>query len=202
MKISHAQLESARINPAAFLKALKGPSDGFKPWASRFSTVRLSVYEFHRTGNDVTKAMRYLREAEERGFRRHGGRELVAMERQLRNYVDDFTALGNAVAQARCRIKFPIAENLVMTGEIPRLDVVPSGGYLVCLFQKKRSKWQQELRCPLLQHIFASEWNAPISEVTLAMHAFEPRGYEVRQFTRAEIDDALTEISTLAKELA
>jgi hypothetical protein len=201
MKISHSQLESARANPSAFLKALKDASNEYKGRYSRYNTLKLSIYHFHKT-NNVTRALHYLRDAEERGFRRHGGKELAAMERQFENYVNDFYALGSAVAQAKRKIEFPLGGDLLITGEIPRLDIVPSGGYLLCLFQKRRLPWQHELRCPLLQHLLALEWNAPASDVTIAMYAFEPHGYEFRQFTKREINDAVTEALSLAKQLS
>ena len=72
-------------------------------------------------------------------------------------YAREFKSLGNNVYAVMHRVAWPINGDVIITGEIPRLDIdLRSNGYAAWFFGTTSSGWSNELRIPLVQSYVAS----------------------------------------------
>jgi hypothetical protein len=193
MKLGHRQLEEFRADPRGFVSAPPGRAQ------ARFSkhrALQLAIYRYHTRGGNVGEAVAHLGDLY-RKFKDR--RDLPDRERQLYQYVTSFLQLGSIVASQRLRLSANVVANLDITGEIPRLDLVPSGGYAVWLFTKEHYQWAAELRMPILQRHFAKAMKVPSEQVTVGFYAFDIASHRSHLYSSDEIDRAVNECLTLIR---
>jgi hypothetical protein len=197
VKIRHGDLEIARKDPIAWRRSLAGRSGG---GLSQHMLLLHAVHRFHRQGERIDQAIEHLHEL----FRRHYVKpaDLARLEAQLVTYADAYrTQTGRAIG-TRIRVSHPIGPDLVLAGEIARLDLIPGGGYAAWLFGRVTEPWHDQLRMPLLQQFVATRMGAPIHEVSVGFYRFDTGTYEGECFSCADIDAAVAESAGIARVLA
>jgi hypothetical protein len=196
LKLRLRDLEAARRDPSAF----RGGSA--RPAAMRMSRLRalqLAVYAFHRQGDDTDGAARHLAELYERNFRRP--EHLPVLEEQLAMYVAAYRQSGLIPFVVRDRIVIPISDSVLLTGEVPRVDMAPGGGYAVWLLSRGPFPWRTELRIPLLQATYAEKMGVGESRVGVGFYFFETGHYEDARYSREDLLAARSEAAALARSL-
>ncbi len=162
--------------------------------------LQYSVFEYHRRGEDIATAAQYLEDMFHKHFKRQ--QYLPDLLAQLTQYDVQFRSLPNAVVQCRARVSIPVDPDLQLTGEIPRIDLAPNGGYAIWFFARALYGWQSELRMPLIQGHFASQMMVAPDRVTVGFYCFDAGAYDTRGYTAAEIAAAFAEARQLGSALA
>jgi hypothetical protein len=189
MKISHAQLEAARADPAGY-----APPTDWRLGLSKFRVLQFAVYQYHSSGNDLPTATAYLDGMFHKHFR-HGHGDLQAM---LVDYVDEYLAQGATAFEWNKRIELVLTPALAMGGVLSRLDISPAGGYNAWHFARSVARWEGELRWPLLQLAVGRRLGTDPTDCAVGIYFFEDGIYESRRFSTAEIDAALAEARRIA----
>jgi hypothetical protein len=199
MKVSHGQLESLRIDPVAFAarqhpRGFGGPSM-FRMWQYALKKVH---------SESVDAAAEYLRETVLSNFKVNdrNERRLDELADSLHEYAAAFRSLGHVAVEVLKPMNMVINPKLTITGEITRLDLVPSGGYAAFVLSREQGEeWRQQIRFPLLQAYFAKKLNSSLKDVAVGIYSLPDGAHELHRFSPARVGTAQAEIATLAKRL-
>jgi hypothetical protein len=194
MKLSLTQLETARANPRAMAIALRSGEKAHLSF-SRALALYLSARKYHQENDDLSSARDYLIDVYRRNFVRP--QEMLKLLDELERYAAAYRASGNTIIRLRTRISITIDTDFQLTGEIPRLDLVPNGGYAVWLFSRSANQWRDELRMPLIQLYFAQTLGVAASGVSVGFYFFSAARYESYRYPQTKIDAAMRECRRL-----
>ncbi len=91
---------------------------------------------------------------------------------------------------------------IICSGRVWRLDLVPSEGYAGWIFRSQDSRgWDAELRMPLIQEALAEVLDVPSRSVRVGVYAFGDRRSESRVYTSPEIRSARRRFAKLLANL-
>lgn len=192
-------LEEARRDPGAYRRKLDAAAE--KRYGNTYMGVlRQTIFRYHRTG-DVGDAYDYLETRLAHGGFRSPRRKSETFD-QLDWYVDEFTNRGWPTFQTGLRVAVPLpAEarpDLICSGEVSRVDIVPSGGYAGWLFRSKAAGWADELRMPILQQVLASDvLGVPLAEIRVGVYSFAEQVLGSRCYSEAEVKAAFLGLERL-----
>ena len=125
------------------------------------------------------------------------------MVEQLEWYIEEVEGRMWPTFQVRPNVSIPLTTRgnapLSCSGQLGRLDLVPTGGYVAWLFKEDDlGEWEGELRMPLIQQTVAHTLlSVPPSEVQVGVYAFSVRQVALRIFTDREIQEARRELDRL-----
>lgn len=203
IRLPLGDLEVARRNPVEYRRRLATPQpSAFCP--SYFSAVRDAVFRFHRSGGNFLEAREYLTDRLA-GFRDMNRR--AEMAEQYEWYVEEYIARGVLTFETRLRLVIPPpnrdAGEIMLSGEVSRIDMKPSGGYAAWLFRsREHANWTAEMRMPLIQdQLTTSVLNAGPGEVTIGLYSFEERYVDERCYSPQEIAQARHDLDDLLARL-
>ena len=95
------------------------------------------------------------------------------------------------VADHRVRLNLPLDGEVVLGGEISRIDMIPTGYRAVLLMARAPARWKQELRMPLIQLAVANRYDRPAADVRVAVQLLDGSGLDESAFPTSVRDDAL-----------
>lgn len=194
-------LQAALKDPKAYREKLDANRDsGFGP--SYFNFLRVALLKYHSTRN-VMEARRYLEERLDRF--KSATRQAETLD-QFEWYVDEYTKRSWPTFETRLRIEVQlpswVPDDLRCSGEIPRVDIVPKGGYAAWLFKSAEPDgWEQQLQMPLIQNTVAHVLQAPVEEVQVGLYCFQERLIAARVFTHREIERSHGALTSLLREM-
>jgi hypothetical protein len=202
-RIPLRELEEARANPAAYRRKLLTPTTTqFR--ASYFGTIRDAISRYHRTNIDAQLACEYL----ERRLRSFSNpRRCEEMMEQFEWYISEVEGRGWPTFLVRPNVSVPLTTRgntpLSCSGQLGRLDLVPTGGYVAWLFKADDlGSWERELRMPLIQETVAGTLlRVPTSEVQVGVYAFSVKQVALRTFADREIQEARRELDRLVRAM-
>jgi hypothetical protein len=202
-RIPLRELEEARANPAAYRRTLLTPSTTqFR--ASYFGALRDAISRYHRTNSDAHQAREYL----DRRLRFFSNAQRCdEIMEQLEWYIGEVERRRWPTFQVRPNVSVPLTTRgntpLSCSGQLGRIDLVPTGGYAAWLFKgDDLGGWEGELRMPLIQETVASTLlSVPASEVQVGVYAFSVRQVARRTFTDREIQEARRELDRLVRAM-
>lgn len=202
MRISLSELEQARRDPRAYVREREGRGGRFF-FKSGYATLQRAVFRFHQSKGNLEEARKYLQESYETQFKHK--QKLDGYIEQLERYALGFANRGNRVFKVRDRLVIPVpaelANQVSVTGQIPRLDFVSSCGYNVWLFAKRPLDWRAELRLPLIQAAYSKKLTADLNEVKVGVYDFSTATYTDYRFDEQEIAEANREFVDLLKQV-
>lgn len=199
MRISHTHLEQCRRNPAAWVASRRSASGSRARW-SYSRVTKCAIYKFHQTGS-LAVALDYLRWLCER-VHLHTQRRIAAGEEELRAYVAWCQSQGLVVIEHRFRITLPIGSNVLLGGEVSRLDFNTSkGGYRAVLLGEPRPDWRTELRMPLVQQAVALRFSRSPADVSVAVQRLDGSGLAAVRNSAQRIAAAEEEARQLAARI-
>lgn len=160
--------------------------------------TKLAIYRYHATG-DADMARGHLRAL----LGRFGdlGKKLSA-EYQLDSYIEWAEREALIVADRKVRLEFDLGSEVLLGGEVSRVDVVLAGGYRAVLLGSFDEGWRDELRTPLLQRAVARHFARNEGEVSVGVQALDGSDLQAVQYTESEIDAAEVQARALAAQLA
>ena len=196
-------IEEALRNPAAYRqKLMLSPGSSYGP--TYFGALRDAIFKFHKTNRNVVEARAYLQTRLNRFMDRMRCAEIID---QFEWYIDEHGQRGWLTFETRLRISIPLPRRvrpiLFCSGEVPRIDIVPSGGYAAWLMQSRTPKnWDRELRMPLVQGALArGALRAPSSEISVGVYGFQDQFVDLRSYSQTEIDQAYSDLDSLLKRM-
>ncbi len=198
MKLGLARLEEARANPRAMRAALRSTAR-VRMSFSRARALYLSAMRYHKEGDDLDSARDYLTEVYRKNFKRL--EELPILLRELTSYASRYQSAGNAYITVGRRISIPVSADFELGGEIPRVDLVTTGGYAIWLFSRIQRSWRNELRMPLIQFHFAQTLGVDAQQIRVGFYFFSPATYESECFLQPAIDNARRECQGIGRVL-
>lgn len=196
IKISHTKLEQLRNDPRSYqglsTQQFYGPSV-FRFW-------QYAIRHYHQSSGNRINAVTYFEDKFRNNFKTES--LLDTFNEYLFQYFDSFEALDCHTFEIGKKIQFPIGSDVMLTGEIPRIDLVVSGGYSVYFFSKEITTWQSQLRLPLIQRIIASELDCDESNVSVGVYTLPLAEHESKVYSKSDIESALVETSKLAQQIS
>lgn len=202
MKIPHKELERVRRNPTIYRGVNFGLGHAFSryPTASMF---RLALMEYHKS-NLIAAAISYF----ETSFDAHR-KETKANEETrdefinyLTRYDESYNDLGVSTFKAFARIAIPLNRQVLLSGEVLRIDIIPQGGYSTYILEKESREWRNELRMPLIQGFLSNELNCRPGEMRVGMYFYQSGIHLSTTYASKEIRRAVEEASEIADILA
>jgi hypothetical protein len=202
MKIPHKELERVRRNPGIYRGVNLGASHPFSsyPTASMF---RLALMEYHKS-NLISEAISYF----ETSFDAHR-KETKANKKTkdefityLMLYDESYNDLGVSTFKAFPRIAVPLNREVLSSGEVLRIDIIPQGGYSTYILEKESREWRNELRMPLIQSFLSNELNCHPGEIRVGMYFYQSGAHSSTTYTSKEIRRAVEEASEIADILS
>jgi len=197
-------IDVARANPASFRRNLSAPPTRTGFGASYFSSLRDALFRYHRSNGDLGDASAYL----ERRLGRFKNTHL--RERFMDHlfwYVEEYEALGWPTFRTRQRLIIPLprakSNASTCSGEISRLDVIPSSGYAAWFFRRQADPdWAGNLYPPLVQDSVARNVLHTRPEfVTVGAYLFDARQVVSKTYTDGELRAAKAKLGTLVSSL-
>jgi hypothetical protein len=199
-KLSLTELEIARRKPRAFRDVLDRRSKGEKrrfSWGY-YNALREAIRHFHKMNESVYEAHSYLENGLERFKDLKRSQETVD---QLAWYIGDYFNRGWISTQTYSHIIVPLEDigvQLRCSGEISRLDIVPTGGYAAWLFRSREPDgWRNELRMPIVQDVAARMLGVSNSEIKVGVISFQERYSEFHSYSGRQIVAAYKELEVL-----
>jgi hypothetical protein len=196
-------IEEALRNPAAYRQKLILSAGGsYGP--TYFGALIDAVFKFHKTNGNVVEATAYLQTRLNRFLNRMRCAEIMD---QFKWYIEEHANRGWPTFETRLRVFIPLPSrvrpNLFCSGEVPRVDIVPAGGYAAWLMQSRAAKdWDRELRMPLVQGALAQgPLGVPSSEIRVGIYSFQEQFVDFRSYSQTEIDQSYSDLDSLLKRM-
>src|SRR5688572_8616797 len=118
MKFTHSDIEEMVADLPAWVEGRKNPRfvrTGFR------GATKLAIYSYHRD-EDIERSQRYLDDVMTRLKLINAARREEA-EQTLAAYTDWWGGAGITATQFRLRLKWALADDMILGGEISRIDV-------------------------------------------------------------------------------
>jgi hypothetical protein len=202
-RIPLRDLEEALRNPSACRqKLLLSAGNSYGP--TYFGALRDAIHKFHRTNGNLVQARAYLQVRLDRFLDRT--RCIETMD-QFEWYVNEYKSLGWPTFETRLRVSIPLPPrvrlDLVCSGEVSRIDLVPAGGYAAWLMRSQGTKdWARELRMPLVQQALAQGLlGVPANEIKIGIYSFKEQFTDLCGYSQTEIDQAYSELDNLLSRM-
>jgi hypothetical protein len=195
MKLSHTELEEAKADPIKWVRKKK--TGGGVRIGGYNTIVKNNIYKYHNAARENAEEVRsnILQQLTKRNFR-DASKTQLAMGK-FNAYVDWYLASGTVVFDTRHRLNYTVVEDIVFSGLICRLDIVPEG-YRAILLNDVSATWQQELRMPLIQRAVALATKRPESETVVGVQNLNGSNLQTTSYSSSDIDRAETTFVNLS----
>lgn len=203
-RLSLGDLEAAQKNPRVFRQMLDTDEPGSFGETYVGALRQTIFYHYHRTG-DPAEARAYLEQRMENSTRlRSVARRFDTLD-QLDWYVEEHRTRGWVTSQAPLNIEVSLrrASELRCSGQIGRIDLVPSGGYAGWLFiNDLENDWKTQLRFPVVQHTLATQvLDVATEEIHVGVYDLQNRRVELTQYSSDDLTKARKKLGRLVKDL-
>jgi hypothetical protein len=115
-------------------------------------------------------------------------------------YVHWVSDSGTVVADVRVGIDLDLGSDVILGGQIGRVDIT-ADGYRGVLLGRFNHDWQHELRLPLIQRALASKYDRAESAFAIARQELDRTDLQTLQFSTSEIDAAEQTARNLASTI-
>ena len=120
----------------------------------------------------------------------------------LYEYASAFESLGHVAVEVLKPMNLAINPKLTISGEITRLDLIPTGGYAAFVLSRDAGEdWRRQIRFPLIQAHYAKKLNCSLNEIAVGIYSVPDGTHELRRFSALRVSAAQTEIARLAARL-
>jgi len=186
VRISHIELEGCLSNPSAWVASKISPSSNW-PRQGYDACLKQGIYHFHKT-DDPAAGRTKVEYAASRLKLTNRLRIDDALAR-FDSYVHWAVDTGTLVADLRVGIGLDLGSDVILGGQIARVDIT-ANGYQGVLLGRFNRPWQHELRLPLIQRALANKYDRVESAFVIARQELDGTNLETLQFSTAEIDAA------------
>jgi len=201
MRISHRSLEAIRRNPTLIFelgKGQRGSNSIARNWEYKLKPFHVSGVPIGQVANNFEA---YCVGA----FRDTKANLLKIGELYYRypKYESDYQQQNFVFQDFHKNIRFNIAGDFILSGEVFRIDRTRNGGYAITLMWKNQESdiWAHELRFPVLQKLFADEFGVSTGKVKVGIFDFENVAHEYITFGKEAIEGAMSELHNIIEEI-
>jgi hypothetical protein len=196
--VSAAEIEYCGRDVRSWVRDKLNPQ-GFGPRLGYNGAVKLAIYSFHKTGDRIY-ARAHLRDLLDRFSN-------VALkssaEAALESYLIWYDRQQPVVAGYRVRLQFPVTDEVVLGGEVSRVDAdLSRGGYRAVLLAEAPPGWRTELRMPLIQLATARLFQRPPAEFRVGFQNVDGTQLALVTFDDDELAFAEERARDIARRLA
>jgi hypothetical protein len=196
-------LEEALRNPVEYRRKLQQPvENSYGP--TYFGALRDAISTFHKTNGNLMQAKAYLVARLARFVDTMRCAEIVE---QFEWYTEEYISRGWLTFETRLRVVIQLppraSAHLFCSGEVNRVDIVPTGGYAAWLMRSRGPEdWVSELRMPLVQGAIAQKiLQAPAGEVRVGIYSFKERFVDLCCYSQNEVDQAYADLDDLLRRM-
>jgi hypothetical protein len=195
-------LEEASTDPVGYRAKLYSPPRQAQG-SIYFNTLRNTIFNFHKPQWIAAQAESYLQD--HLAGAANVSRTAEVLD-QFRWYVREYETLGWTKFLTRLTVDISLSAcapaDLAISGQIARVDLVPSGGYAGWILLSGDGRgWRQELRMPLSQEALARKMNVPINEIIVGVYAFRSRSVEHMSYSATEVREAHSSLERIVQRL-
>lgn len=199
MRFKHGELEQLRTDFAAWVASKR--SEGSGPRMSYRHATRMGIYRLHR-GDSVPAVLKYLGRFLDSYHLGNSARRNEA-EVNISAYSDWMAHEPAAFIATKTRIQFAITPDILLGGELPRIDLLASDdGYRAVLLGESNDDWQSQLRMPLIQRAVATTLKRPESLVYVGVQDLDGTHLELKTYSKRQINLAVSELRDIAHAAA
>ena len=197
-RISHRQLEQCHGNPVEWVSnKVNQKAIGYRSYNL---CLRDGIHYFHRN-RDVEDARQYTQKRILNQGLKNESRIQDTLKR-LDAYMNWFQSERTMIFDSRFRLNFSLGHELVLGGNIHRVDIIPTGGYRAILLEEIPLRWEEELRMPLIQRALACAYYRPEAEFVVGIQELDASKLVVTSYSTTAIDHAEQIVRQLAEEVA
>jgi hypothetical protein len=202
LRLPLRELDEANADPIGYRAKLYGPPRQAQG-SIYFNSLRNAIFNFHKPQWTAAQAESYL---ENRLVNTANAPRKAEVLEQFHWYLEQYRALGWGTALTRLNLNISAPPwdpaDLALSGQLARVDLVPSGGYAGWIFVSGTARgWRQELRMPILQEALAGEMNVTTDAVIIGVYAFQDRSVEHTSYSATEIREARASLESLLQKL-
>jgi hypothetical protein len=201
MRIPHRELEKVRKNPTKYRGFSFNLGHGFSVYPTT-SMFRLALMEYHKT-KSIDSAISYFDTRFDSHRKKSKLNEKIKDEfiNYLVSYHEEYSRLEISTFKAFAKIAIPINKDVIISGEILRIDIVSVGGYSAYILEKEERKWHAELRMPLIQGFLSNQLNCPSDEIGVGFYFYKPGIHSSYSYAPPKIQRAFVEALKIANIL-
>ena len=200
MKISHAEIETCRRNPRAWIAQKINPGGG-GPRTGYDGVIKLGIYRFHKT-LDAMDAIQYI----DKAFKSYGltsASRITLSIATLNSYIGWYYQASPIVVGCKLLLDFDLGSSWRLGGLISRVDLDTSTGVYNCIILgKEPHDWQHQMRMPLIQRALAYKLQRPETNISVGFQNLDGSSIELGSFPMNEVDEAEKAARKLVQDMA
>jgi|GEM_PF-2058595 len=206
IKIPLSLLEEARTNTKEIVDRLSNQNRSFRGRYSKFQAWKNAAISYHKSkSHNLNHIIASMENSLKKNFKtlKNNPKALQEYTDKLELYVEDHHRNNFHFIESINRFEIRIGKsNVIISGQIPIINMIDNNNYGVIFFTKKETIWEQELKFPLLQYHFAkSQYKCDLSQVFVGVYCFETDRHYIQSFNRNTIIHTLTEVADIASAI-
>lgn len=201
MKISNTILERVKENPLSHARIMAGDEreKGGGTYGI-FAYWQGAVKDVHRSKKSIKDAMNDL--AKEYTARFEATPKNLEKEEKLmkvfNSYCKQYDKLGVEYLYSKKLVNWQLHDSVTLTGNTPWITKRGDEYVIIQVLEGAAGNWKNELRYPLIQKYLASYClSCDVSNITMAVYSVKDNMFEIKNFSKKEIEAAITETKYL-----
>lgn len=198
IRISHAEFADAQRDFAAWWRLKQAP-----PAAGRSlgyaQAVKLAIYKYHSLQSNRSASLAHFDQLV--AARLTNAQRIAQARLQLQAYIEWAEHSGVVVADHRVRLNLTLEVDVMLGGEVSRIDLEPSGYRAVLLMARVPARWQQETRMPLIQLAVADKYQRSPNDVSVGVQLLDGTALTVANFEADARNAALESAVAIARQV-
>lgn len=198
IRISHAEFADAQRDFAAWWRLKQAPPAAGRNFGYA-QAVKLAIYKYHSLQSNRSASLAHFDQLV--AARLTNAQRIAQARLQLQAYIEWAEHSGVVVADHRVRLNLTLEVDVVLGGEVSRIDLEPSGYRAVLLMARVPARWQQETRMPLIQLAVADKYQRSPNDVSVGVQLLDGTALTVANFEADARNAALESAVTIARQV-
>lgn len=197
-RISHSELAAAQQNFAAWWRLKQAPATAGRRLGYAHA-IKLAIYKYHSMQSDRAASLAHFDQLV--AARLTNVQRIAQARLQLQAYIDWTEHSDVIVADHRVRLNLALDVDVVLGGEVSRIDVESNGYRAVLLMARVPARWQQESRMPLIQVAIADKYQRSPDDVSVAVQLLDGTALNEATFAARAREAAFASAVAVARQV-
>lgn len=198
IRISHSELSVAQQDFATWWRQKQAPATAGRRLGYA-QAVKLAIYKYHSLQSNRAASLAHFDQLV--AARLTNAQRIAQARLQLQAYIDWTERSGVIVADHRVRLNLALEPDVVLGGEVSRIDLEPSGYRAVLLMARVPARWQQESRMPLIQLAIADRYQRSPDDVGVAVQLLDGTALNEATFAAPARETAFASAVAVARQV-